>query len=456
MRRSVALCALAWLAGCGGNVSRARVVGDAGAQAEAERAGLDGAAPSTGPRMDAGRGLDGDVGLEASAAPDRPALAADAATTPDAAITPKTWPRPCSKVYDESTLQTVELTFTPSEWALVQSDCSKSAQVYRPVQVTYGGDTVAAMARLKGNWSWNCQKMQFIVSFNEVDSGARFHGLRKLVFDAPWYDRTLMHERIAMGFFEQRGLPHSCVNHAKLMINGTYYGLFSNVERLDKEYLERNFEDSSGNLYQGGSELKTNEDVNDQSDINALRAANNVTTLASLVDLDEAVAEWAAEAMLPALDNYWAGVEINYYLYHHPARGFLYLPYDMDITFGDGAMQNGDLLSPNAASLDPILYEHSGWKKEDLFKMVLADATWCARFVEELTLARAAYSPSALSAEVDLVNAQIRQALADDPNKTYTLAEHDASVTALKAFFASRAAFIDQWLAAGSHCPAQW
>jgi hypothetical protein len=154
------------------------------------------------------------------------------------------------------------------------------------------------------------------------------------------------------------------------------------------------------------------------------------------------------------MDNYWAGVEINYYIYHHPTRGFLYLPYDLDISFGDSAKQNGELIWPDAAFSDPITYEHYQWKKEDLMKKVLSDAKWCDRFVEELVLARAAYSPEGLAAQVDLWNAQISQAVADDPNKTFTTAQHQDAVNQLKAFFATRAAFVDQWLASGSHCPA--
>jgi hypothetical protein len=105
---------------------------------------------------------------------------------------------------------------------------------------------------------------------------------------------------------------------------------------------------------------------------------------------------------------------------------------------------------------DPITYEHYQWVKEDLFKTVLADPTWCAKFVEKLVLARAAYSPAAMSAQVDTWNTQIAQALADDPHKGFTVGEHDASVAALKLFFQARATVVDQWLAAGGHCPAVW
>lgn len=369
---------------------------------------------------------------------------------------PVTWPQACPDIYDENTLPHFELTFTPQELNALQVDCNDNVQEYRPVKLTYGAETVDAMVRLKGNWSWDCSKMQFVVSFNEVDSKGRFHGVRKLVFDAPWYDRTFLHERLAMPFFQARGLPYSCVNNATISINSEFYGIYANVERLDKEYLQRNFEAADGNLYQAGTELKTNETTGDTSDLDALNAATNVTELAKVMDLNEAVSEWAAEAMLPAMDNYWAGVEINYYIYHHPARGFLYLPYDMDIVFGDSAYPDGSLVWPDSVKSDPILYEHPGWQKEDRVKMVLSDPVWCQKFVDELVLARAAYSPEEFSARVDKWNAQIQQSVAMDTRKQFSVADHEAAIVSLKSFFKQRLAFVDQWLAQGNHCPAKF
>lgn len=426
---------LAALAGCGSSPSPETTTGGAGGTVSTGGTGGTGGTVSTGGTGGAG-GTGGTAGTGGTGG------------------TPVTWPKPCADLYDQDTLPTFELTFAPEELSALQSDCQNGIQQYRPVELTHGAETVAAMARLKGNWSWDCQKMQFVVSFNETDKKGRFHGLRKLVLDAPWYDRTLLHERIAFPFFAERGLPYSCVNNARVVLNGQYYGIFANVERLDKEYLQRNFEEADGNLYQGGVELETNEDIGDTSDLEALNAATTVDEIAALMDLDEAVSEWATEAMLPAMDNYWAGVEINYFLYSHPSRGFLYLPYDLDLSFGDGAYTDGALIWPDAVASDPITYEHPGWLKEDLMKKVLSDPAWCGRFVEELTKARAAYSPAALSARADAWSAQIAAALADDPHKPFSVADHEAAVSAMKAFFTARAAFIDQWLGAGSHCPA--
>lgn len=366
------------------------------------------------------------------------------------------WPQPCADVYAQDSVPTFSLDFTPANWQALQWDCQQGGQTYFPVEFGYAGETVAAMARLKGNWSYDCTKYQFVISFNEEDPNGRFHGLRKIMLDAPWYEQSFLHERIAFPLFESLGLPYSCVNNARLDINGAYFGLYVNIERIDQEYLERNFEEPEGNLYQGGVELKTNELENDTSRRDALFAAASVDEIAALMDLDQAVAEWAAEAMLPALDNYWAGVEINYYLYDHPTRGFVYLPYDLDIAFGDNAYGDGSLLWPGAEFIDPITYEHPGWLKEPLMQIVLSDAYWCERFVEELGHARAAYDPDAMAEQVSAWADQIEASVLADQHKTFPSSDHTIAIDRLEAFFAERADFVDAWLAQGNHCPGPW
>jgi hypothetical protein len=363
------------------------------------------------------------------------------------------WPKDCADLYDQELLPTFNLEFSDAAWNDMQSDCRNWEHNWHPVTLHYEDETVEASVRLKGNWSWSCDKFQFMVSFNETDSDGRFHGLRKLVFDAPWYDRTFLHERLAFTVFKDRGLPYSCVNNARVEVNGELYGFYANIERIDREYLERHFEEPDGNLYQGGTELKTNEDVGDISRLEALQDARTVEEIDALVDLDQAVAEWSVEAMIPAMDNYWAGVEINYYLYDHPSQGFIYLPYDLDISFGDAAYTDGTLVWPDAAWVDPISYEHTGWGKEELVKRVLADSYWCERFVEELALSRDAYDPMAMSALVDSWEEQIADSVAGDERKPFSTGDHGRAVEDLKEFLTVRREFVSQWLEEGGHCP---
>jgi hypothetical protein len=377
-----------------------------------------------------------------------PDAAIDAAV--DAAIdAAPSYPKPCADLYDPDLVPEFNIEIDEAEWAAMADDCAAGAKQYRPILFHYGVESVPAMIRLKGNWSWICEKYQFVVSFNEVDTAGRFHGLRKIVLDAPWYDPTLLRERVAMDMLGRHGVPASCANSARVSVNGAYYGAYTNIERLDHEYLERNFADHDGNLYEGGVEKKTNEDDPDTSDADAFWAAADIDALAAVVDLQHAVTVWAGEAMLPDPDSYWAGVEINFYLYHHPTRGLLFLPYDADISFAEN-------IWPEAASADPITYEHPGWLREAQYRIALSDPAWCAAFVAALEDARVAYDVPLMQARVEAWSAQIADAVADDTHRTFTLDEHDSAVVALGAFFATRAAFVDAWLADGGHCPVVW
>lgn len=376
---------------------------------------------------------------------------ADDAGSPSAAASatpPAGSAKGCADLYDARSLPRFEVEIADEEWAGMQSDCQATVQRYRPITFRYEGESQAAMMRLKGNWSWNCDKMQFLISFNEVDPDARFHGLRKIVLDAPWYDPTLLHERLAFHYLGQLDIPSSCVNHAELFVNGNYYGLYANVERVDREYLERHFSDPSGNLFKEGRELVTNEDEGNTAAVDAFWNAETLPEVESAVDLAQAVKVWAAEAMLPDPDSYWAGVEINFYLYEPPGERLVFLPYDADIAFAEN-------LWPEASTMDPITHEHPEWLKESQFQIVLGDAAWCERFVAALHEARAAFRPDELEGRIVEWAQQIATALAEDPNRTFSMEEHGEAVAVMRTFPVRRAEFVDAWLAE-SHCPARW
>jgi CotH kinase protein len=368
-------------------------------------------------------------------------------------------PKACSDIFDSNIVPTFELTFAPSELEALKADCKTKAKTYRSATFKYGNETLSAQVRLKGNWSWRCEKMQFLVSFNETDPNGRFHGLRKIVLDAPWYDPSMLNERLGFDFMRRTGNYWSCVNHATLFINGEYYGAYVNVERLDKEYLQRHFPDTEadGNLYDGGVELKTNETVNDVSRRDALMKATDVPTIEKYVDLDEAVRMWAATAMLPDPDSYWAGVEINYYLYDHPTRGFLYFPYDMDMSFIAGVpVDSTSMLKIGEVSYlidaNPFTYTNKDWGKEYLFQKLMEDAHWCERFLDELKLARNAYDVTLMSNLLDTWATQIATFVSEDPNRLFSNQDHLDAIATMKSMLPKRLAFVNDWLKTAT-CP---
>lgn len=374
-----------------------------------------------------------------------------------------TYPKACSDIYDPNIVPIFELTIAPEQLALLESDCEARIKEYRPALFKYGSETAEVMVRVKGNWSWRCEKKQFLISFNETNPDGRFHGLRKIVLDAPWYDPSLLAERLGFSFMRRAGLPWSCVNNAKLLLNGAYYGAYSNVERVDKEYLQRHFPgaEADGNLYDGGVELRTNETLNDVSRRDALMASTSIAAVDALAELEQAVKVWAASAALPDPDSYWAGVEINYFLYDHPTRGFLWFPYDMDLMMrqGEANQQTSTVelgVLPEFVRANPFTYQNPTWDREPIYQLALSDQQWCTRFVDALRSARTAYDVTLMSQELDTWAAQIADAVAQDPRKPFSNQDHTLSIATLKDFMRQRVAFLDEWLPTAA-CPvARW
>jgi hypothetical protein len=358
-------------------------------------------------------------------------------------------PGACHPVYAQDLLPTFEVTMAPEAWAALQADQAlrsereerrEDAKPYHHVELFRWEEisTTTAMIRLKGETSWYGPKLQFVISFNEREQGGRFLGLRKITLDAtPLIDRSLLRDRLALAILRDLGLAAPCANHARLVVNGVYYGLYANIERVDREFLERNFgkRDADGNLYESGWEIKTNKGREDRTRLRALWAATDVAGLAAVADLEQAVLMWAAEAVIPQADGYSVG-RGNYYIYDHPERGFAWIPWDLDKTFDFSDV-----------SLDPIGFKAHNRNKPPQLAIVLADPAWRTRYVDAVARALAAYDPAVQLGRIDSWAAQIRTAIADDPNLGYTATRHRRAVATLRAYIQARHTFLNGWLA---------
>ena len=65
------------------------------------------------------------------------------------------------------------------------------------------------------------------------DAGTLLGGARALGIDHSTTFRRLnsLEERLALSYLTDVGLPTACSNHARLDVNGAYYGLFGNIEQ---------------------------------------------------------------------------------------------------------------------------------------------------------------------------------------------------------------------------------
>ncbi|HET6282926.1 MAG TPA: CotH kinase family protein [Polyangia bacterium] len=403
-------------------------------------AGLVDREPDPGPD-DAGYGIDDAGESETSAPPDAVEV-----------TTPLTDEEGCADIFAQSILPTYEVSISSENWAAIYTEFKTryneetgggQPRTEYPITFRYGDEVVSdATLRLKGQSSWRQSatldtpgKMQFVVSFNSVSSGKRFHGQRKIELDMPRADRTFLRQRLAFAFLRHAAIPAPCANSARLVVNGTFYGLYANTERMDKTFLSRVFPGAAGgDLWDGGQELKTNELTATWDRRNALFAAHDLATIDGLVDLQQAVSEWAAEAVMPDGDGYY-GSGHNFYLYDHPTRGFLWLPHDKDSTF-----------DRRAFDIDPYLWSRKE-QPHTFYLTVLADPTWFGVYRAELARMLELYDVALLQRWQATWAEQIAASAQEDTNKPpITDAEHRRLMGEQQAYFARRASFLRDWL----------
>lgn len=348
----------------------------------------------------------------------------------------------CDAIYDSDKLPEFTLDFELNDWSALQSDYRSGDKQYHPAKFTYESEVFDVQVRLKGNpgFSWFGGKMQFVISFNEIDPDARFRGLRKIALDATWYEPTMFRDRLAWTILrEHTSLPGACANNAVLTINDELYGVYANIEYFDHEYLERAFGDAStGTLWKYGSEPTANADAADYAKIEGFWGARNLEQMAEFGDPAQWIQAWAAEAVLGDDDGYWCCAN-NFYLYDHPDKGIQFLIWDMDDTF-----------EVTPYNLDPVEGYGRGMFQQDHFREVIASPDGRAAYVgavREMNEALKEAKPAELLAEWD---AQVRPAIEADPNRTFSLAEHDEQFARLINYLPARTAYIDAWLACES------
>lgn len=316
---------------------------------------------------------------------------------------------------------------------------------YHPIEFQYENEKVSdALIKLKGQSSWwqaialdEDPKMQFIIAFNEVDPDGRFHGVRKIGLDMPRTDGSFLRQRLALYYLRRAGVPAQCANSARLTINGEYYGLYTNLEKLDKEFIQRVFDDhDEGDLWEGAITIKTNEMSPSWDRLNAFWDASRIEDLEGLVDLDASIEMWAAEAMAPQGDGYYNG-RANFYLYDHPVRGYLWVPHDLDSSF-DFLPADMSPLFPTCESRFPSDRKH--------WKIVMGEQEWQRTYVDHLASVRQAYDVSVLEDLVDRWSSQIGQAAAEDPMKPFSTGTHEAAIAQLRAYPRARAETVDSFV----------
>jgi uncharacterized protein (TIGR03437 family) len=269
---------------------------------------------------------------------------------------------------DDSTVQTIHLTMDPVDWALLQQ--YYQLDTYYQGTFTWNGITENIGIRQHGGGSRSPIKPNLDLNFAKYDSAQTFLGLPFVMIKANNEDPSNLREWLSMKLFRMMGLPAPREAPAQVFLNGQILGFYFIVEHEDETFLQRNFGESGGYLYeweQNGSfgfnnlgtdpasyasllELKTNQPAADLQNFTNLVQIVNQTSSATYTD-DQFIAALstylnpglfinhiATEAVLSEADGICGGMVgmNNFYLYQFQNQTlYQMIPWDKDFTFWD-------------------------------------------------------------------------------------------------------------------------
>jgi len=187
------------------------------------------------------------------------------------------------------------------------------------------------------------------LNFDKSAPGQSFHGFHKLSLNNSVQDRSFLTEKICRELFDAAGVPVPRAGHAVVELNGRNLGLRVMVEGFGKHFLKRYFNNTSGNLYDGGFVQDINEGLavnsgdnpRDRSGLRALASAarepNPTTRLARLeqtLDMDRFLSFVAMDIIECDWDGY-AMNHNNWRIFHDlDSNKMVFIPHGLDQMFG--------------------------------------------------------------------------------------------------------------------------
>jgi len=363
-------------------------------------------------------------------------------------------------------------------------------EVFPNVGIRFKGNSSRWMVARAQQGDAGYQRYSFKVDLDKFAEEQSLHGIKKLNLNNAMHDPSYLREHLAYGLFRNAGVPASRVGFVDLYVNGEHFGLYVNVQQVDKNLLRQWFDDEDGNLYKPETgdlvyhgdtidaytgetsyQLKTNEETADYSDLlHFLDVLNNTAdvdfagAIEQVFEVDRFLSWLAVNTLLVALDSYAGSIAHNYYLYHDPSTGrFSYLPWDENNAFGTfrcGGLTDTDIIQmavdvPNCPGGLPGPGGSAGPVERPLIKRVLAVESFRQRYHDKLqALVAGAFATTTMQTAIATGHALIASYVLADPKRMYSYEDFEASLTSgaggqpgLATFVADRGGYVRDFLA---------
>lgn len=274
--------------------------------------------------------------------------------------------------YDLSAYRTIFFDFEDADWEdqlmafketdiEVPSTMTVDGKVYKDVDIQFRGASSFMMVP-------EGQKHSINVTLDNVTKTQAIDGYNSLNLlnshEDPTYLRSVLYLQVARDF-----LPAAKANFVRVVINGESWGVYSNVQQVDKAFLQEWFKTKDGTRWKvpgspngrGGLEYLGDDvaaykqlyEIKGKDDPKAWAAFVNLTkvlnqtpadslqaALAPIFDVDGALRFLALDNALVNNDGYWVRAS-DYNIYLDPAGRIHVMPHDTNETFATGGAGRG-------------------------------------------------------------------------------------------------------------------
>ena len=328
--------------------------------------------------------------------------------------------------------------------------------VYDSVGVRYKGNSTFCLPNDNGN-----VKVPYNIDIDYFIEEQNLLGYKKLKLANAWMDPTFMKDIVATNIY-RKYLPSGEANLIKLYVQGSYIGLYVNVESINKQFLKKHYDEKKGplfkcdnidrfcdtanapsamppNLYYMGDDTTLYYDSYDmKSDYGWTELVKLVKTIEldfsnidSILNVDRTLWAFAVNQVLLNLDCYNTYYVHNYYLYQTKDGLFQMIPWDLDNSFV-GAILGSFWPWSSAYEYDPFFTvspNSQPWEVRPLLEKLLSDPLYRDIYTAHLrTIIDESLDTAVIRAEINHLQQIAYSAASNDQNKVFSMQEYSSNV----------------------------
>ena len=378
-------------------------------------------------------------------------------------------------LYDAELLREMHVTFEDANYHETLVDAFFNNPSLRiPATVELDGVVLDSVGtRYKGNSTFclpndeGSVKVPYNLDFNYWISGQDLLGYNKVKLANAWLDPTYCKEYAASRIY-RKYLPTPEINLIKLYTQGDYTGLYVNTESINRQFLNKHFDENDGVLFKcdgAGVFCDENGDGTEGGipnlrylgpdtalyfDSYTIKSDNGWAELLNLIEtlqfnpdqldevlnIDRVLWAMAANTVVSNLDTYNGYYVHNYYLYLDEEGRFQMIPWDLDNSFV-GAIMGWSYWSPNDVyHFDPFFTGNgAAWDSRPLTEYLFGQPEHRQRYLAHIrTIMSESMGLDGIQQTVDGMQNLVSDAASEDTNSLFPMSFFSTNVN--NAFWA--------------------